>query len=182
MNLCKADSGSVQPEVSRRKRHIRSLLEFDQDVYSAPNTGTQHSSPIDTCTLDEILQIVAKAKEAANLKQDEAGWNNLVHTPILEVALYGRQGWGKELAGFCPWFVDFVMVCFLVLADPCFPLAYQPESFHNTVSKICPARRLITPLSSTPSLTQIPQRLLRPCGRSEEPSITLIFRLYKNAL
>ncbi|KAF5004983.1 hypothetical protein FDECE_8548 [Fusarium decemcellulare] len=92
----------LEEDISRRKRSIRSLLEFDQDVYTSPSVGAQAPSPIDTCTLDDILQIVKTAKDTANLKQDEAGWNNLVHTPILQLALHGRHAWGQELVGFCP--------------------------------------------------------------------------------
>ncbi|EGU72589.1 hypothetical protein FOXB_16902, partial [Fusarium oxysporum f. sp. conglutinans Fo5176] len=126
----------LEAEVSQRKRNVRSLLEFDQDVYAASSTEAQSASLVDSCTLDDILQIVAKAKDAANLKQDEAGWNNLVHTPILEMVLYGRQGWGKQLVGFCPCITAGILpqyrvesisgkkVDFALLIDP----QFDPES------------------------------------------------------
>ncbi|KAJ3532969.1 hypothetical protein NM208_g4684 [Fusarium decemcellulare] len=62
----------LEEDISRRKRSIRSLLEFDRDVYTSPSVGAQSPSPIDTCTLDDILQIVKKSKDTANLKQDKA--------------------------------------------------------------------------------------------------------------
>ncbi|KAF5024060.1 hypothetical protein F66182_3856 [Fusarium sp. NRRL 66182] len=92
----------LEPVISQRKRHVRSLVEFEPDVYASAHNDLQYALPSESCSLDDIVQIVAKANEAANLKQDEAGWNSLVHSPILEAVLYGRHGWGKQLAGFCP--------------------------------------------------------------------------------
>lgn len=84
---------------------MRSLLSFAPHVYALSRSENFPKLPIDTLSLDDILRIVAKAKETHDVSQDEAGWNNLVHTPILEAALYGRLPWGQQLVGFCPWYV-----------------------------------------------------------------------------
>ncbi|KAL5611119.1 hypothetical protein FOBRF1_007236 [Fusarium oxysporum] len=91
--------GHLEPIISEQKRHIRSLLAFDSDVYT-PVSEAQDNSPMETCTFDDVRRIVAKTKDAAEHNQDEAGWNNQVHTPILEAVVCGHYDWGKQLAGF----------------------------------------------------------------------------------
>jgi hypothetical protein len=39
------------------------------------------------------------------MEDDEAGWNNLVHTPLLKAVFYGNTPRGRQLDGFRPWYI-----------------------------------------------------------------------------
>ncbi|KAH6871897.1 hypothetical protein B0T10DRAFT_450059 [Thelonectria olida] len=94
----------LETEISRLAPSRQSLKHFFPHFYApaASQSDSEQASKTDTSILTDIFRIVDKAKECLNRGQDEAGWNNLVHTPVLEMALYGRDAWGKQLAGFCP--------------------------------------------------------------------------------
>ncbi|EXL40770.1 hypothetical protein FOCG_16714 [Fusarium oxysporum f. sp. radicis-lycopersici 26381] len=52
--------------------------------------------------LDAIIQLLGDAKDCNDMEDDEAGWNNLVHTPLLKAAFYGNTPRGRQLDGFRP--------------------------------------------------------------------------------
>ncbi|KNB04692.1 hypothetical protein FOXG_22420 [Fusarium oxysporum f. sp. lycopersici 4287] len=52
--------------------------------------------------LAEVMQLVGDAKDCNDMEDDEAGWNNLVHTPLLKAAFYGKTPRGRQLDGFRP--------------------------------------------------------------------------------
>ncbi|KAH6961719.1 hypothetical protein BKA56DRAFT_500093 [Ilyonectria sp. MPI-CAGE-AT-0026] len=91
----------LEPEISRLALTRRSLKRFYPHVYAPTTSQPDTQTPAtDISILVDILRIVDKATECLNCGMDEAGWNNHVHSPLLETALYGRGPWGKQLAGF----------------------------------------------------------------------------------
>lgn len=55
--------------------------------------------------LDAIIQLLGDAKDCNDMEDDEAGWNNLVHTPLLKAVFYGNTPRGRQLDGFRPWYI-----------------------------------------------------------------------------
>lgn len=77
-------------------------MAFEPDVFSNETTlldttqqlplpASDSFSSLDALdfTLHDILSTVNDAKECLSLDYDEAGWNSLVHTPLLHLAHYG---------------------------------------------------------------------------------------------
>lgn len=104
-----------QPEISHLKAATRTFAVFRPGVFGAsvnatePTLGAASSSiPArhHSITLDEVRQFVGDAKDCHDMEQEEAGWNNLVHTPLLRAVFYGTKPRGRQLDGFCPWSVD----------------------------------------------------------------------------
>ncbi|KAK2051781.1 hypothetical protein LY76DRAFT_527917 [Colletotrichum caudatum] len=79
-----------EPEISRLQETYPPFLSFDPTVYKTCTTKDcpgDCSSCSSTYTLDGILDMVAYARSCFNMEMDEAGWNNLVHTPLLMAAI-----------------------------------------------------------------------------------------------
>ncbi|KAF5021024.1 hypothetical protein F66182_6955 [Fusarium sp. NRRL 66182] len=104
--------GYLQSEISERKTSTRSFALFHPRVFVHAESSAAESH-VETRTkrfadihhdlvLDEIMRLVGDAKDCENMGQDEAGWNNLVHTPLLQTAFYGKNPRGLQLDGFCP--------------------------------------------------------------------------------
>ncbi|KAF4971525.1 hypothetical protein FSARC_1661 [Fusarium sarcochroum] len=104
----------LKPEISKLKSSTPSFMLFHPGVFDdssgptvTPDTSIESpsTSPLDSQPkpmLDEILQLVGDAKDCHSTEQDEAGWNNLVHTPLLRSVFYGRSARGLQLDGFSP--------------------------------------------------------------------------------
>ncbi|RMJ01445.1 hypothetical protein BHE90_017164 [Fusarium euwallaceae] len=104
----------LEPEISHLKTSARtfSLFRpgvFDPLVNATTSTETTPGVASDSLpaghhklTLDEIVQFVGDARDCHDMEQEEAGWNNLVHTPLLRAVFYGKSPRGRQLDGFCP--------------------------------------------------------------------------------
>ncbi|RSL43088.1 hypothetical protein CEP54_015228 [Fusarium duplospermum] len=106
--------GYLEPEISYLKGSTRTFAVFRPRVFdhsaNAPGTTEPTLSAASSSipagdhrlTLDEVVQFVGDAKDCHDMEQEEAGWNNLVHTPLLRAVFYGRKPRGRQLDGFCP--------------------------------------------------------------------------------
>lgn len=79
---------------------MRTLSLFHPAVYTTRPDDL--NAPYDV-TLDQVLQIYSDAKNCYDLEQDESGWNNLVHTPLLRAGCCGKSTRGRQLVSFSPW-------------------------------------------------------------------------------
>ncbi|KAI8648967.1 hypothetical protein NCS55_01469600 [Fusarium keratoplasticum] len=88
---------SLKPTIDQRKEgsgiNRRFLSQFQDFVY-----GPDDDLP-KALDLDDVLEITEAAVDGDKTSQDETGWNNLVHTPLLKLAL-GRLS--RSLVGFAP--------------------------------------------------------------------------------
>ncbi|KAM0416003.1 hypothetical protein ACHAPT_013030, partial [Fusarium lateritium] len=106
--------GYLEPEISHLQGSTRTFAIFRPGVFdhsvnapspAGPTLGAASSNiPAGhhRLTLDEVVQFVGDAKDCHDMEQEEAGWNNLVHTPLLRAVFYERRPRGRQLDGFCP--------------------------------------------------------------------------------
>ncbi|KAM5527968.1 hypothetical protein FOXYSP1_19842 [Fusarium oxysporum f. sp. phaseoli] len=101
--------GYLKSEISRRKTSNRKLKLFENSVFNAEGIAIT-SEPIGFPTtehhgivLDEILQLVDDAMDCKDMGQDEAGWNCLIHAPLLRTVIYSGTSRRHQLDGFSPW-------------------------------------------------------------------------------
>ncbi|KAF4977193.1 hypothetical protein FZEAL_6255 [Fusarium zealandicum] len=73
---------------------------FDKSVGEDPKRYLPHLHH--QLKLAEVIQLVGGAKDCNDMEDDEAGWNNLVHTPLLKAVFYGNTPRGSQLDGFRP--------------------------------------------------------------------------------
>lgn len=94
----------LQNEILDLATTMRSLAAFEDNVFdNAPGEGQELDFD-----LHDIFRVVNDAKECQILEYDEAGWNSIVHTPLLHLAHYGHGFRGSQLDGFTPWYVFIV--------------------------------------------------------------------------
>ncbi|KAH6957657.1 hypothetical protein BKA56DRAFT_602290 [Ilyonectria sp. MPI-CAGE-AT-0026] len=101
-------------DIEQRAQTIRSFTAFEPGVFMLdgghPNLteprmqGSQETTNDNglDCSLHDILRIVNDAKECHGLDYDEAGWNSLVHSPLLHLIHHGHRSRGGQLDGFSP--------------------------------------------------------------------------------
>lgn len=59
--------------------------------------------------LAAVQLIVAEARDAFREQYDESGWNNLVHSPLLSLAFYGKNSREGHLHALQPWYVSCLL-------------------------------------------------------------------------
>lgn len=111
-----SSSHRTENEIMALRQSIRSFAAFEPDVFSdetnlsdptqqLPLPASDHFPSLGgpEFTLHDILSTLNDAKECPSLDYDEAGWNSLVHTPLLHLAHHGHGFRGHQLDGFSPW-------------------------------------------------------------------------------
>lgn len=78
------------------KTSKRFYAQFDMSVYDPGVVLRRQGQSL----LDEVLANIEVAKDCDATSQDEPGWNNFVHTPILDLVLDRRP---RNLVGFAAW-------------------------------------------------------------------------------
>ncbi|KAJ4214201.1 hypothetical protein NW757_014736 [Fusarium falciforme] len=98
------DSLKFQDEIVRRSASDWSLRRLRDDAfYKSAKTG---SSPADVSSASGLMltarKLVKRAGQCHHLQYDETGWNNLVHTPLLDAVLNDGDPTATQLVDFSP--------------------------------------------------------------------------------
>lgn len=87
----------LKDEIGEKKKKASLLYARFRDFVYAPDA--LDSLP-QRWLLEDVLEIVNVAQDCQETEQDESGWNNLVHSPLLTMALARPL---KQLVGYTPW-------------------------------------------------------------------------------
>ena len=99
-----SNSAGVVPQVlevecMERAKRDRQFQVFRPYVY-APVGSPQVSGPV--IDVEDVMELVSEAREAQQTKQNDAGWNIMVHGPLLKLAIHGRPANRNQLVGTSP--------------------------------------------------------------------------------
>ncbi|KAF5020435.1 hypothetical protein F66182_7514 [Fusarium sp. NRRL 66182] len=104
---------NMQEEINRLSPSRRSLCEFLDNVYD-PATSFSSSQKPNAVFLDNVINITDKAIECSRCKVDEAGWNNHVHTPLLELSFRVRDKFQEPRISFWSCTTASILTSYLV--------------------------------------------------------------------
>ncbi|KAK7408302.1 hypothetical protein QQX98_009504 [Neonectria punicea] len=91
----------IKDEIVKRSASDRSLRRLRDDAYyQAAETGL--SSADASRLMLTARKLVKRAGQCHHLQYDEAGWNNLVHTPLLDAVLNDRDPSESQSVDFSP--------------------------------------------------------------------------------
>ncbi|KAL2802612.1 hypothetical protein BJX63DRAFT_437719 [Aspergillus granulosus] len=93
-------SNDLQAEIKEQSKQDPSLPIFGDNMFASPGVRDQLGT---TPSLNDAAFITKEAQECQDNMQSKAGWNMIVHYPLLHKAIYGqRRHKQKQLVGFTP--------------------------------------------------------------------------------
>lgn len=95
----------LKTEIEGKRKTTRGYFEFREFVYTSQDSDDNETQSLRRL-LEDVLEIVANAKECQAINQDESGWNNHVHSPLLTMALHRPL---QQLVGYSAWWVPVCM-------------------------------------------------------------------------
>ncbi|KAF4986316.1 hypothetical protein FDECE_16016 [Fusarium decemcellulare] len=92
-------SSDLRADIKEEAKTDASFRVFMDHMFAAP-ADRDRLGP--TPTLREATRLVREAAECQVSRQNESGWNMMVHHPLLYTSIYGLQRQQNQLVGFAP--------------------------------------------------------------------------------
>ncbi|KAI8716056.1 hypothetical protein NCS52_00898200 [Fusarium sp. LHS14.1] len=94
----------LKSEIGKQSAGDRSLRRLRNDAYY--NLATDSTPPMDMASASRLMltarKLTKRAGQCHHLQYDEAGWNNLVHTPLLDAVFNDGDPNENQLVDFSP--------------------------------------------------------------------------------
>ncbi|RMJ17569.1 hypothetical protein CDV36_002749 [Fusarium kuroshium] len=98
----------LKSEIGKQSVDDRSLRRLRNDAYYG--LATDGLPPMDMASASRLIltarELVKRAGQCHHLQYDEAGWDNLVHTPLLDAVFNDGDPNETQLVDFSPWCVS----------------------------------------------------------------------------